>query len=545
MLNTFEPTIKATSLLLQQLQVNVTNTAIDHALHNHPDYPSILGISDVLKQWHVDNMLIKTTVDKLEQLPVPFLAATKKNGYVTVLAVNNQAVTVASKNGKGKEIKAKENFINDWAGVVLLAEALPNAGEKEYAANLRKQQLQQLRVPSFFVLALVLGIIATIVAFGNGATNIAIAFGAFTLLKFAGFVVSSLLLWYEVDKANPLLKQICTAGAKTNCNAILSSKQSKLFGVLSWSEIGFFYFAGGFLFLLFTPNLPLPTAYFLTLFNLLALPYTFFSIYYQWKVAKQWCVLCLAVQVLLISEFIVSLSTGQLSNLPLINQLTNQPINPTPTLIPNSQFLITFLLPIIIWYILKPNLLKAEENKRNKRALMRLKYDARIFEALLPKQKQITTSAEGLGISIGNPSATNTIIKVCNPYCGPCASAHPEIEAILEANSNVKAQVIFTTKNTDDPLAKPSKHLLAIAAKGNEAQTKLALDAWYLADKKDYDVFAEQFPMNGEVEKQGSKLEAMENWCKQTDIQFTPTLFINGYQLPDVYSVGDLKYLLS
>ena len=34
--------------------------------------------------------------------------------------------------------------------------------------------------------------------------------------------------------------------------------------------------------------------------NILALPYTIFSVYYQWRVAKQWCVLCLVVQGLLI-----------------------------------------------------------------------------------------------------------------------------------------------------------------------------------------------------------------------------------------------------
>ncbi|HEY2722735.1 MAG TPA: hypothetical protein VGI82_13465 [Chitinophagaceae bacterium] len=34
--------------------------------------------------------------------------------------------------------------------------------------------------------------------------------------------------------------------------------------------------------------------------NIFALPYTLFSVYYQWKVAKQWCILCLAVQGLLL-----------------------------------------------------------------------------------------------------------------------------------------------------------------------------------------------------------------------------------------------------
>ncbi len=86
--------------------------------------------------------------------------------------------------------------------------------------------------------------------------------------------------------------------------------------------------------------------------------------YYQWRIAKQWCVLCLTVQVLLIAEFIVALTTNQLTTLSIKNAV----------LIFNSQFILSFLLPVIIWYLLKPNLLKAQEAKRTKRQLMRFKY---------------------------------------------------------------------------------------------------------------------------------------------------------------------------
>jgi len=83
--------------------------------------------------------------------------------------------------------------------------------------------------------------------------------------------------------------------------------------------------------------------------------------------------------------------------------------------------------------------------------------------------------------------------------------------------------------------------LLAINGKKNEMQ---ALDDCYLAEKKDYDFFAKEYPMNGELTKQGNKIEAMEKWCKEVDINFTPTIFINNNQLPDAYSIEDLQYFL-
>jgi protein-disulfide isomerase len=75
--------------------------------------------------------------------------------------------------------------------------------------------------------------------------------------------------------------------------------------------------------------------------------------------------------------------------------------------------------------------------------------------------------------------------------------------------------------------------LLAIQAQSNDEQViKHALDDWYLSDKKEYDVFAAKYVMNGELTKQGEKIEAMDNWCKSMNIHVTPTVFINGYQLP-------------
>jgi ABC-type bacteriocin/lantibiotic exporter with double-glycine peptidase domain len=60
----------------------------------------------------------------------------------------------------------------------------------------------------------------------------------------------------------------------------------------------------------------------------------------------------------------------------------------------------------------------------------------------------------------------------------------------------------------------------------------------------DYDVFASRYPMNGELAKQESQLKAMQDWAEKEHITHTPTIFINGYELPSAYAVEDLKYVL-
>lgn len=350
----------------------------------------------------------------------------------------------------------------------------------------------------------------------------------------AGVVVTTLLLWYEIDKNNPLLQKVCTGIAKGNCNAILSGKQSKVLSWLSWSEVGFFYFIGNFLTLLFAENTITNSIGVITWLNILALPYTVFSIYYQWRVAKQWCILCLAVQALLVFG--------------AINVITNNFLYPLPqlTFLFIAHCLLLFLLPGLIWYAVKPFIVRLQEAKNTKREYLRIKFNVEIFETLLKKQKAITIPADGLGIDLGNPSATNTLIKVCNPYCGPCSKAHLKIDELIEEIPNLRVKIIFTTPNNEAHHAiKPTRHLMAIAEQArNEKIIKQSLDDWYLPEKKDYDLFATKYQMNGELLKQGDKIEAMDKWCKTMEIGFTPTIFINGYQLPGAYSIEDLKYFL-
>ena len=155
------------------------------------------------------------------------------------------------------------------------------------------------------------------------------------------------------------------------------------------------------------------------------------------------------------------------------------------------------------------------------------------------------TPPGNLGITLGNKDAKNTIIKVCNPYCAPCARAHEELKELLENNKDIKVQVIFNATNApDDKRSAPVKHLLAIASKGNEVEIEKAMDDWYLSPDKNYEVFAGKYHMNGELKKQDEKIHEMAAWCTATDIAYTPSIFVNGHLLPESYKIDDLKYIL-
>ena len=456
---------------------------------------------------------------------------------VIVTQGSNSTIQVCQKNYNKPTTQNREEFIKKWNGVYLIAEQTIHSGEPNYKVNRQKSFLNFLiPVAAFVALAMLSFLFLNKIVGAVEGSHSFNATGIFLqyIILLTGVVITSLLLWYEIDKNNPVLQKVCTGIVKGNCNAILTGKQSKLFNWLSWSEAGFFYFSGGMFVLLFAENNIANSISLIAWANILALPYTVFSIYYQWRVAKQWCLLCLAVQALLVLGGINVITNNFLYPLPQFS---------FPVLIQN---IFLYILPVLFWYAVRPYLLRLQEAKNIKREYLRIKFNTEIFETLLKKQKAISISADDLGIDLGNPAATNTLIKVCNPYCGPCSKAHPKIEELLEQNSNVKVKIIFTTPNKEGhPAVKPVRHLLAVAEKtNNETITKKALDDWYLTEKKDYDLFATKYPLNGELLKQDNKIEAMDKWCKGMDISFTPTIFINGYQLPDAYSIEDLQYFL-
>ena len=535
MLNNYESNVKVTIAFLKLLKVNVNNSTVDETLQNHPDWPSLLCISDSLNKWNIPNAGGRIDTNDIAQLPTPFMAYSGgiENPFEIVTEVTDKEITLYSKDYNKHKVEDKASFLKRWRGVYLIAEKTEKSGEKDFELNRKKAFIKSLIPISLFILLTIISFLFLIRNIDSSkiVSDLPIYFQYVILM--IGVLVTSLLLWHEIDNNNPLLNKVCTGIIKGNCDAILSGKQSKLLSWLSWSEVGFFYFAGGLLTLLFTEPL-ISSIAIIAYLNILALPYTVFSIYYQGRVAKQWCIFCLAVQALLILGGINVIANGLLLPLQQI---------PIALFIKSIMF---YLSPVLLWYAIKPYLLRLQEAKNTKREYMRIKLNPEIFETLLKKQKQITFSTDGIGIDLGNPEATNIIIKVCSPYCKPCSRAHPMIEKLLEEISNLKVKIIFTTPN--DPAQnsyKPVCHLLAIAAQNNEGkEIKQALDDWYLTDNKDYERFATKFPMNGEINKQGEKLEAMYNWYNNMEVQFTPTIFINGYQLPEVYNIEDLKYFL-
>jgi len=230
--------------ILKQAAIKFTLTAVDDALQNHPDYPSLLSIADVLKNnYKMEVAALSVANEKLNAIPLPFITLLNEpdKPFVAVTAIHNDTVEYTDKK-RNTVIKPKDSFLQLWNNNILIAEKTTKSTEENFQQNRLKENIDKLKVPAVLLTGLlsIAGILITNKGLqGNMHAWLAIA----GILLFGGVLVSSLLLWYEIDKYNPVLQNICTGIAKTNCEAVLSSKASKVLGKLSWSEVGFFILA--------------------------------------------------------------------------------------------------------------------------------------------------------------------------------------------------------------------------------------------------------------------------------------------------------------
>ncbi len=512
--------------LLKGLGVHIKPSDVSEELEKHPDYPSMLAISDVLKWFKVDNIAYSIDAEDLIKMPTPFIACTSRNNdFVTVNQVLDDRVRLSDDKQSNYSLTLSE-FKKIFNGVVLQAEASATSesvGQRFLFELLSYKWL-------FSILALVIALVGILLIYTDYVYHLTWQIALLTVFKTAGLITSVLLLMQSIDKNNPLIQTLCGGGGKTNCNAILTSKAAIVFKGLTWSEVGFFYFAGTWLALLFNSG-STPLVHLLAILNIVSLPYTIYSINYQARIAKQWCVLCTAVQVLLWLEFMPFLTTLyiplDISILVLVN------------------LLIFMAIPIAIWFLVKPGLFEKQQLKILKYQLRKFKYNRELFEASLKEQPKYETPSKDWSIVLGNVEANGIITMVSNPYCQPCSVIHNALNEYLERLGDMQLRIVFTAINNENDRKTPIvRHLMALNAQGNQEIIKDALNDWYGQEHKSYEQWAKAYP----VKLNESKFHILDEqlaWCNIAEIKATPTLLINGYRLPEGYRIQDIKYMLA
>lgn len=506
--------------LLKLLDVPVSEAYVKNLLRSHPDFPSLLSISDILQRLGVNHVVHKIDKESLTGLPFPYLLPIEK-GQGKILLINSD-----------EDLNKHSAILGDWGGTILQAESVlhtsDNVNDEIYKSEVQIRN-------HVIGLIVVLGI-CFIFSFAIHFSWLSLVLFVIALL---GVTVAIFLVTKELGVSHALIDAICDMGKNANCDKVLKT-DINLVGI-NLSDAAISYFLLQVIAFGFAPNFPGSISSILQVFSwlsFLTIPIVLFSLYYQGRVVGVWCKLCLAVDVLLILQIGLFIQSYYSRTLQLFSEM---------------PFALVAILGLLLASImLFVRLIKLTFKRSATLARMgikgnRIKHAVDVFFLFLLRQKRINAIPFQREILLGGHDANIKIIMVSNLYCRPCKESHERMARLVTMYPHKVSVAIRFGRIGDAEVGRSetlfyilSYWLKYICGKKEEARKTLKLfHEWF--DLWDLQNFKMGHQVDSDNIQEVKKIEEQHyEWIKESGVESTPTYFINGYQLPRQYGLDDM-----
>lgn len=403
--------------MLEKEELTIDKAEFEFQIQSHPDYPSLLSISDTLSFFNIDNGVIRVAISDIELLPDRFVALLREEKSEPKLYfIEKKGADYFCFHDKKTIPISKTELESRWQGIVLLAEKPINEAVLKSTKNNWSWFLH------FFTLLLLAVVLATF--------QTALSTKLFLVFPIMGLLFSVAALKDLFGTKSELLNSFCNMTASTSCTSVVGSSKWKIFEIVNFSDLSMVFFSFQFMGLFFS-ILTNNTDSFFTLQKILlvfAVPVIFASIYYQKFVEKKWCPICLVI----IS--IILLELGYL--------FVFQNVAFAVAVISILLYGLVFMSVLIAWLALKKLLTSQKKLKEFQFKGIRFMRNYEIFKNnLLASEK---TELSDSPIVIGNKESKLEIALITSPFCGYCKEAHEMLEKIALANKdNLKVKIII------------------------------------------------------------------------------------------------------
>ena len=499
-------------VLLSTLGVKYSDEYAGRLYQENPDRDNFFGLSYMLSVYGIEGKGYNIEDKGTSLLTKPFVAQTD-TGFQVVSDIKDG--NVICRDERGRHVVSAEDFLESWTGNVLVVKMDEKSGEPDYVKNRKVTRVKDVKC--------LLGALACLVLFGGlmlrQAASLTFSVAGYYLLSVVGLFVSVMLLQRQLHVGGGLGDKLCSLFKESSCEEVAASSASKTLLNISWSEVGVGYFLSNVVLL----SLSLDVIFVLGIVNILVLPYTLWSLWYQKMKIRRWCTLCIIVQIILWGLALVFFLTG----------LYHSPFRLAALLA--LPFYCLAVLAVHYYAATKEKQRALEESNVAKRA--RLCREDVLFH-FLKQQPYFEVTDEDSVMLAGNPEAEICLTLFCNPYCYPCAEAHRVIARMLKNNPRIKVRYVLTAHKEN--LILPSLYLISSYFKKGGA----VFDEWFSLDAK------ARRKVNLEIENVDERKRAEEELSHHGEcvsrckVKMTPTMLINGYVLPEEYAYGEIEYIL-
>ena len=503
---------------LDEIEVRHTWIFADRLYQEHPHRNNMYGLKRMLDVYGVRTMGVRMEGAEPSALTYPCILHLHGD-FAIGLDYTDEGVTYLLHGHRTHS--SHEDFARLWTGHALVVEETTDAAEPDYRRHLREQWATQgslLGLPVLLAVAALAGMVhhmATMSPFRTLAL----------LLDAVGLWVCLLLMQKQLFGKSRYGDRVCSLFHHADCNSVLDGPMAKVMG-FSWSEVGLGYFMANILLLCLCPSATGAVA----ALGLLAMPYGVWSVWYQWRVAKSWCVLCLLVQAVIWASGIAALATA-------------------PFTYPGNDLFGCMMAVIVMagsilfvhqharWHTAEKERIHAVQQFRA------LKADSVVAKAMMKSGERYEVTTEDSSIVFGNPEAAMRVTILSNPHCNPCARLHPQIERLVEdSGRDVCVQLVLSAFNEE--LEPSNRYLISCYEKCDRAEAMQCFSRWYSHDRLHYKTVLPP----AEDESQHTPFVEVEMlrhkaWRERTGLVATPTILVNGYLMPQEYELEDLEQL--
>lgn len=491
---------------------------------SHPLYPGFKAISYIMEANGIESCLIKTDINELGQLPMPIIV--EYDGLFLPIGDVKEKKRIGILNERGEmEYEPLSMLESLWSRTAMVFNA---DNIKQYRVPVNKIIRDSFNRCMIYVL-LASSLLLYITGVSLCITKFSTISNVFLCVSIIGVFICVLFQVLEFDRSNPIINNICHSKSdikgKKDCSSILDSQASTFHGLFSWADCGLAYFV----FFAILPIIVTESAYssFLGLISLLASCYVPYSLIYQFFYAKKICVLCISIQVLLLVNMVLSIigiglgivSFGNLSGIDLVT------------------IAVTGLLCIAIITVAKVIGKNAYHNQKKAKQLLTLKHYPLIENTILSERRRIDCSdLDTISISVGE---SHVITMIVNPTCSPCMRMARTLLDIIKNKRDTQVDLIFLVDINDSESFHIASYFMSCYKKGHWAFLKL------------FTSYVNNFPASRkEIPSVHDDDEAKEiivnhcKWCHVNGIVSTPKLFIDTKELPQLYDVNDIDYMV-
>lgn len=509
-----QTTITTIFELIRKVGRKVDLLTIEQLFEQHPLPHSMRAISDTLDKLKIENIVCHITKEQLNTVPIPFVVFIRNTPALFYIFKGFKKERIHLQAGTTSFCLSQADFYEVWTGEILILNIPQQQTTHAYVVKYWFKQTiwLLLHYRQWVILFLSIGLLLYYLVHNSHIPD-NYHLLIILLLHCMGLTLSIIILqktyWHPKT-----LKNICIHHNIDTCNNTIHSTGAYLWNIFSLSELSTAYFLSLIIWGVFFTNNPFPIW---ALCSIITLGVVIYSLIWQIK-KSQYCYLCIALDVLLITEAIY---------------LYIIPINTDFSLFSLLTFGSCFILLLVSLNWLCIHSQKETNNVRLTNKYEQLLSNPYIFPYLLSLQPIIPSHDDIATINNNIKNYDHCVTVIINLRCQHCST----ILDLISHIPNCRIEYILISNKEDTEAFQAALQIVSMSKQQYSWDMLLSvMQSWYRQ--------GHIFPLASIHIQAESILQSYNDFCLNRGLTATPTILIDNRIIPELYDGQDLEFIL-